>query len=46
MARFFKRFGAKPFKYNIEIEFEKLSMNVSQKCSVGIVCKRGSFITL
>ena len=32
MARFFKRFGTKPFKYNIEIELDKLTMNINQKC--------------
>ena len=29
MARFFKRFGTKPYKYNIEIEFDKLSINIT-----------------
>ena len=41
MARFFKRLGTKPYKYNVEIEFDKLSINITQKCSVGILCKRG-----
>ncbi|KRX09645.1 hypothetical protein PPERSA_09315 [Pseudocohnilembus persalinus] len=42
----FKRIGTKGVKYNFELEFQKLDINLNFKCDFQIVWKRGSKHTL